>query len=168
MKRLFARATSAVGIALLVALVGPTTTLSANHGRAGTFDLASKLDGNGEYVAQPGVSGNVDLSNWRLTSDLAAGAPPRFRHETAGAQAASTLNNNVNAIVVYNGDLYVAGSFVNVAGIAAADFVARWDLTKWRALGSNGSVPHGGLRGEVQRIGMVRPRLKRIGEPADG
>ncbi len=37
------------------------------------------------------------------------------------------------------GGIYVGGSFLNAAGIAAADFIARWNGGTWSALGSNGA-----------------------------
>lgn len=33
-----------------------------------------------------------------------------------------------------NGDLYVTGDFLNMGGVAAADYVARWDGSSWNAL----------------------------------
>ncbi|MCS6889269.1 MAG: hypothetical protein NZQ09_13765 [Chloroflexus sp.] len=49
------------------------------------------------------------------------------------------LTGEVFALAVDNrGNLYVSGSFTNLAGIAAADFVAVWDGTVWSALGDNG------------------------------
>lgn len=52
---------------------------------------------------------------------------------------ASGLNEQVRAIAVSGGDLYVGGSFTNAAGIAEADRIAKWDGNAWSALGSNGT-----------------------------
>ncbi|OAN47352.1 hypothetical protein A6A03_01015 [Chloroflexus islandicus] len=38
----------------------------------------------------------------------------------------------------HRGNLYVGGAFTDLAGIAAADYVAVWDGAAWAALGSNG------------------------------
>lgn len=38
------------------------------------------------------------------------------------------------------GDLYAAGFFTNVDGIAAADYIARWNGTSWSALGTGTNV----------------------------
>jgi len=41
-------------------------------------------------------------------------------------------------VAVEGQNVYVGGSFANVAGIAQADNIARWNGTTWSALGSNG------------------------------
>ena len=46
----------------------------------------------------------------------------------------STSFDNVAAMAVYNGDLYVAGIFTSAGG-NAADYVAKWDGTSWSAVG---------------------------------
>jgi hypothetical protein len=49
------------------------------------------------------------------------------------------LNGSVRAVALSGTDAYAAGMFTNAAGIAAADYVARWNGSNWSALGSNGS-----------------------------
>jgi len=51
---------------------------------------------------------------------------------------------DVDAMAVYNGALYVGGSF-DTAGSVAANNIARWDGTNWSALGS-------GITGEVRSL----------------
>lgn len=58
----------------------------------------------------------------------------------------------VDALEVSGSDLYVGGSFPDAAGIAEADYVAKWDGLAWSALGSNGSG-----NGAPQQ-GRLRPR----------
>jgi uncharacterized repeat protein (TIGR02543 family) len=41
---------------------------------------------------------------------------------------------------VSNTEIYVAGCFTNFAGVAAADYVAKWDGNSWSALGSSGDI----------------------------
>lgn len=48
----------------------------------------------------------------------------------AGAGAVRDL------LVAPNGDIWAVGSFTNMGGIAAADFVARWDGSAWNAVGT--------------------------------
>jgi hypothetical protein len=48
------------------------------------------------------------------------------------------INNGVEAVAVSGSDLYVAGSFTDVAGLPTADYIAKWDGGGWSALGSNG------------------------------
>ncbi len=48
------------------------------------------------------------------------------------------LNGQVYDEAIYKGDLYAVGTFTNAAGIAAADYIARWDGGAWHSLDSNG------------------------------
>ncbi|HXH88452.1 MAG TPA: hypothetical protein VNI55_07605 [Gaiellaceae bacterium] len=55
---------------------------------------------------------------------------------TNGAKVpGSALNGHVTALHGAKGALYVGGSFTNAGGIAAADRIAKWNGTKWSALG---------------------------------
>ena len=63
------------------------------------------------------------------------------------------LNSSVYALAVSGGDVYVGGRFANAAGIAKADYVARWDGT-WSALGSNSSSTDGALNAGVNALAV--------------
>jgi hypothetical protein len=63
------------------------------------------------------------------------------------------LNYQVSALAVSGTDLYVGGAFYNAAGIAAADYIARWNGSVWSALGSNGSGD-GALSGPVWALAV--------------
>ena len=65
----------------------------------------------------------------------AAPGPPWART----APATGRSNDPVYALAVSGSDLYVGRQFPNAAGIAEADYVARWDGSAWSALGSDGS-----------------------------
>ena len=41
---------------------------------------------------------------------------------------------------VSNTEIYVAGCFTNFAGVAAADYVAKWNGTAWSGLGASGDI----------------------------
>ncbi|MDW8233695.1 MAG: hypothetical protein RMJ54_13030, partial [Roseiflexaceae bacterium] len=48
----------------------------------------------------------------------------------------------VQAIAVSGNDVYVGGAFLNAGGVPEADYIARWDGTRWYALGgSSGNGP---------------------------
>jgi hypothetical protein len=59
----------------------------------------------------------------------------------------------LTAITDGNGNLYVGGAFINLNGIDAADYVAKWDGTAWSALGSNG-LGSGSLSGRVMGLAI--------------
>ncbi len=51
------------------------------------------------------------------------------------------MNNRVNALAVYNGELYAGGAFT-LAGGTPANHISKWDGTNWSALvpGTNSTV----------------------------
>ncbi len=132
-----------------------------------TAELAGALGTDGTFQGAPGVAGSVDPHAWTLVSDLDAGEAPRFA--PAGAAAATpigpwsalgsngagdgALNSGVYAIAVSGADLYVGGSSINIAGIATADYLARWDGSAWSALGSNGAG-NGALNNTVSSLAV--------------
>lgn len=94
---------------------------------------------------------------------VSVGVPPRAPRPVRAAQtnSYSTLgtvsydggscgyddtNSVVNApgvkktLKVSNSEIYVVGCFLNFAGVASADYVAKWDGTSWSGLGSSGDI----------------------------
>jgi hypothetical protein len=85
----------------------------------GTFTNAAGIP-EADYVAR------WDGSSWHaLGSYLGDGAI----HGSA----------SVDSLAVWGGDLYVGGTFDDVAGLDKADNIARWNGSSWSALGANGS-----------------------------
>ncbi|MEY4009787.1 MAG: hypothetical protein RLZZ93_479, partial [Actinomycetota bacterium] len=41
---------------------------------------------------------------------------------------------------ISNTEIYVVGCFLNFAGVASADYVAKWDGSSWSGLGSSGDI----------------------------
>jgi len=64
------------------------------------------------------------------------------------------LNWSVEALAVSGSDLYVGGAFDNAAGVATADFVAKWDGSGWSSLGSNVAGTDGALAGYVDALAV--------------
>ena len=161
------RSRASVPVAILLATFlitpGPAGADSRASAPAASGPEASVLDGgtdlvralaiDGTFLGAAGIAGTVDASAWSLVSDLAAGEPPRFAPAVVAAASPigpwsalgsdgtgdGALNDLVDAIVVSGDDLYVGGRFTNAAGIATADYIARWDGTAWSALGTDGA-----------------------------
>ena len=62
------------------------------------------------------------------------------------------LTGTVNAVVLYKGDLYVGGSFLNASGNPAADHLVYWDGSLWQPVG-------GGLTSDVNTLLVVGDNL---------
>ncbi len=78
-----------------------------------------------------------------LSGSAFATGPGGWNH--LGETGPSALNGHVTAMNADTaGALYLGGNFTNAGGIAAADRIAKWNGTKWSALGTtplgNGSV----------------------------
>jgi hypothetical protein len=66
------------------------------------------------------------------------------------------LNATVQSMAFLSGQLFVAGNFTNAAGIAQADYVARWTGSQWLALGSSANGLDGALN-DVARTILATP-----------
>ncbi len=173
-KRLPTRILATISAAFLcVSLVSPAEALgfgapSPRTPSPATVDLAPALTSDGTFVGANGVNGTIDSEKWTLVSDLAVGEPPRFGPAVAEASVIDpagnewlgygsngngngALNGAVLAILVSDISVRVAGTFTNAAGIATADYVARWDGNSWHGLGSNGAGD-GALNGPVRAL----------------
>jgi hypothetical protein len=131
------------------------------------IDLAPTLSSDGTFRGSADLAGMIDTNAWPLVSDLATGEPPRFAAigpavvtpvgpwSALGSNGAGNgaLNNAVYSIAVSGSNVYVGGSFTNAAGIAEADYVAKWNGSAWSALGSNG-FGEGALFGIVDAIAI--------------
>ncbi|MDW8390560.1 MAG: hypothetical protein RMK84_10590 [Oscillochloridaceae bacterium] len=112
------------------------------------------LNPDGTLRLDGSFSGALDVSGWQVTLDPEQG--PIFQSQSGaprwtnlGSMPDGALNNQVLALAVSGTDVYVGGSFTNVAGIPQADYVARWDTTTntWSALGgdANGALDFGSV-----------------------
>ena len=81
--------------------------------------------GNAAGIATADYVAKWDGSAWSGLGDNGAGD--------------GALSSFVYALAVSGSDLYVGGVFTNAAGIATADYVAKWDGSAWSALGDNGA-----------------------------
>jgi hypothetical protein len=120
-----------------------------------------------QFAGIPTESGAIDLTEWALVSSIAKGEPPRIVPVGAALPEVTSwsaigsngdgdgaLNGTVFAMAISGSDLYVGGSFRNAAGIAAADYVARWDGTRWSALGGD-AAGRGAINSDVDALAIV-------------
>ncbi|NOS99680.1 MAG: carboxypeptidase regulatory-like domain-containing protein [Phycisphaerales bacterium] len=56
------------------------------------------------------------------------GASPTWSNTPTG------VTGVINAMAVFNNELYIGGNFLNVGGISAADYLAKWNGTAWSAV----------------------------------
>lgn len=117
--------TATINSSGLVTVVNPVgvSVVTVTTNKAGT------PEGSATYTGK-------DLSRNKTTAAIWAGLPPDA--------AADIFNGPIWAMAIHpgTGELYVGGSFTDAAGIADADYIARFDGTSWQAL----SGPSGGLQ----------------------
>ncbi|MCS7287680.1 MAG: Ig-like domain-containing protein [Roseiflexus sp.] len=135
-------------LGLLAGMVGTTALASAPvAGRAEGASPAPLINPDGTLRLDGTVSGVLDTHGWQVTLDPERGpvfapqsADPQWRN--LGDAPAPAISSSVLAIAVSGNNVYIGGSFTDAGGVPEADYIARWDGTRWHALGSglNGSV----------------------------
>jgi hypothetical protein len=101
-----------------------------NDAAEGALTLSgSVLYVGGAFTNAAGIATADHLARWDGSSWSGLGS------NGAGDGA---LNESVNQIVVSGNTLYIGGIFTNAAGNGRADYVAQWNGSTWKALGSNG------------------------------
>ena len=104
----------------------------------------SKLFVGGDFHDAAGLTSADSIAMWSGSAWSALGSDGAGGGAIAGA-------GGVWALAVSGSDLFVGGLFSDVAGIAAADAIARWDGNAWSAIGSNGSGD-GAISGWVDAV----------------
>ena len=173
-RRIGTRFPTAVAAGMLLATFLLPTAVAAHRSspsiapREPATDLAPALDRDGQLMGGPRVSRTIDIREWAMVSDLAAGEAPRFAPVTAispnaagpwfalGSNGAGNgaVTSTVYAVAVSGTDVYVGGAFTDVAGIPTADHVAKWNGSAWSALGSNGAG-NGAISGPVHAFAIA-------------
>jgi len=164
------RSVLAVLLAAHVAALSAPQVLAVSASNSGatvpagqTADLAGALGPRGEFVGAEGLAGSVDTDRWTLVSDVAAGEAPRFAPQAVAAASWSGFGSNgagnglfttgIVAVAVSGSYVYIASTATDLAGVATADYVARWNGGTWQGLGSNGAG-NGALTGFVQALAV--------------
>jgi trimeric autotransporter adhesin len=101
----------------------------------------------GQFFNAAGIPQADFLARWDGSDWSAVGANP------AGTNGA--LNGAVFSLLVAGDDLLVGGAFTDAAGIAQADYIARWDGATWSALGSNAAGTDGALNGTPRALALA-------------
>jgi hypothetical protein len=110
-----------------------------HSGVTGTvFAIAQGLDGTvyvgGAFGGASGVSNTAGIAKYSLATNTFTAMG------TGSAQDVYDIN------VAPNGDIWIVGSFLNAGGVAAADYVARWDGSAWNGVGTPPTIGSLGLR----------------------
>ena len=105
--------------------VGPLNGFVRELAVSGTSLVVGGAFTNATGIPEADRIARWDGSNWFALGSNGAGD--------------GALNNDPLAFAVSGNNLFAVGAFTNVAGIAAADHVARWNGTNWSSLGSNGA-----------------------------
>jgi hypothetical protein len=83
----------------------------------------------GSFTNAAGIATADHLARWDGSSWSAMGS------NGAGDGA---FNGSVNQIAISGDSIYIGGTFTNASGNQRADYVAHWNGSAWKALGSNG------------------------------
>ena len=123
--------------------VPSSTTVDPAHDFNGVV-YALTADSGGNLYAGGGFS---DLEN-NPASDKIASLPIAGVWTNLGSGAGAcgcAVDDFVRSLATDNTNLYVGADSVNIAGIAQADHVARWDGSAWHAVGANAAGTDGYL-----------------------
>lgn len=135
---LFAQTWSAVGIGI-DSNVNALTIYNGNLYAAGSFHLAGGITVN-------------SIAKWNGTTWSALGTGiKKFNNLYPG---------DINALAVYNGELYAAGWFDKAGGVSAFN-IAKWNGTTWSAVGA-------GLSNSLYALTVYNGNLYAVGNPGNG
>lgn len=91
-----------------------------------------------ETVTQPTrVAHAAQVNSYSTFATVSYDAGACGADDTAGVVASPGIKK---ILKVSNTEIYVAGCFTNFAGVAAADYVAKWDGSAWSGLGASGDI----------------------------
>ena len=91
-----------------------------------------------ETVTQPSrVAHAAQVNSYSTFATVSYDAGACGADETAGVVESPGIKK---ILKVSNTEIYVAGCFTNFAGVAAADYVAKWDGSAWSGLGASGAI----------------------------
>lgn len=116
---------------------------TGGNGSLNGFVQAIAIDGNNIYAGGNFTNANNSGASVDAADYLAMFDGANWNAIGTGSLGNGSLGGTVRAIV-FNGDLYVGGSFINVNNngtvINEADYVAKWDGADWGALGPGTAI----------------------------
>ncbi len=124
-------------------------TSDSNAAIVGTkASLNNYLLPDGSLNLNSDYDGNLDMSGWKMT--LAANGEPHFFQNQNPVQpeepeslintweavaTIATMDNFIISIVLFHGEIYLAGQFTNLNNNPSADYIARWNGSNWLDVG---------------------------------
>ncbi len=124
-----------------VAMWNGTTWASLGGGVSGRQSVTALAVYNGDLIA----AGSFNSAGGLPVENIASWDGTAWHPLESGTPTQST-QNTINALAVYNGDLYAAGAFA-AAGGSQAEKIARWNGSEWSPLidgtGANGITSAG-------------------------
>lgn len=134
-------------------LVGTITTRLILGKIGGVWSDLGPPDAAGTYTSirdiKPGPDGKIYVCGVFLNFDNVAAADYIARYDPVNDvwEAVGSPNSGVGVSITNilkmafgpDGTLYVVGTFVNLAGVANADYIAKWNGSAWSAVGNPNS-----------------------------
>jgi hypothetical protein len=120
------------------------------------------LNPDGTLNPQAGFHGTINLSGYQVDVDPMRG--PVFTptleetsatpgHWASFGDGGGAVDGTVRAMVVSGTDVYIGGSFTDLANLPAADYIAKWDGANWSALSAN-STGDGAIISSVYSLAL--------------
>jgi hypothetical protein len=122
---------STIANAARIVMRSQNGTWSMPHsGVTGTvYTIAQGLDNTiyvgGRFGGASGVSNTANIAKYDLTTNLFS----------AMGTGSAGVDEVYDIQVAPNGDIWAVGNFTDMGGVAAADYVARWDGSTWNGVG---------------------------------
>jgi hypothetical protein len=120
---------------------------------------ALTADGNGNLYAGGGFSNLAHISgadNVAYLDTSGSGSPGSWHAMGSGTTSTGgAVTGFVRALTVQGGNVIVSTDATDIAGIARADHVARWDGVSWSAMGTNTAGTNGWFPASTFIYGMT-------------
>ncbi len=116
-----------------------STVDSEAHQFSGSGVYALTADSNGTLYAGGGFTDLTGIPEADNVASYSAGS----WHAMGSGPVSGAVQDFVRSLTAHGTDVYVGTDAVNVAGIARADHVAKWNGSSWSALGSNTAGDNG-------------------------